>query len=109
VNKKEAQWDIIGPTKRALKKQPLLAAPIARRAPAIWSEVRDDPQVLQMPNNPNLLKNLHDAQDVLPYFSTGQTILTSKLPRVLARSVLLTRNLHDISVDWRSGEISFSV
>lgn len=54
-------------------------------------------------------QNLHDAQDVLPYFSVGQTILTSKVPRVLARSALLTRNLENISVDWRSGNIRFSV
>lgn len=85
--KKDAQWEIIK-VKKSIQNPP---GPDARGLPNIWS------------------KNLHDAQDVLPYFSVGQTILTSKVPRVLARSALLTRNLENISVDWRSGNIRFSV
>ncbi|KAG9125009.1 hypothetical protein FRC07_009330, partial [Ceratobasidium sp. 392] len=50
----------------------------------------------------------YDAQDALPYFSVGQTILTSKVPRVQARCVLLNKNLTNIEADWRSGNIKFS-
>ncbi|KAH7334601.1 hypothetical protein B0J17DRAFT_113232 [Rhizoctonia solani] len=89
-NRKEAVWDIIAPKKGA---QSFISAPApqARGAPEIWAE------------------NIYDAQDVLPYFTVGQTILASKIPREISRSILLTRNLHDIRADWRSGTIGFTV
>ncbi|KAF8722216.1 hypothetical protein RHS02_08748, partial [Rhizoctonia solani] len=89
-NRREAQWDIVGP-KRGTQSSLSAPDPTARGPPQMWAE------------------NIYDAQDVLPYFSVGQTILASKTPRALARSVLLTRNLHDICADWRSGIIKFTV
>ncbi|CAE6417328.1 unnamed protein product [Rhizoctonia solani] len=89
-NRKEAVWDIIGPKKGT---QPFVSspAPQARGAPKIWAE------------------NIYDAQDALPYFTVGQTILASKIHREVSRSVLLTRNLHDICANWRAGTIGFTV
>ncbi|KAJ1301388.1 hypothetical protein OPQ81_008650 [Rhizoctonia solani] len=89
-NRKEAVWDILAP-KRGVQSFISSFAPKAHAAPRIWAE------------------NIYDAQDVLPYFTVGQTILTSKVPRPVARSVLLTKNLHEIRVDWRSGKIEFTV
>ncbi|KAF8747251.1 hypothetical protein RHS01_11362 [Rhizoctonia solani] len=90
-NRREAQWDIVGPKRGT---QSSLSAP--------------DPQLGALLKC-GLKYNIYDAQDVLPYFSVGQTILASKTPRALARSVLLTRNLHDICADWTSGIIKFTV
>ncbi|CAE6348537.1 unnamed protein product [Rhizoctonia solani] len=89
-NRKEAVWDIVGP-KRGM--QAFITAPVseARAAPEIWAE------------------NIYDAQDVLPYFTIGQTILASKIPRAVSRSVLLTSSLHDVRADWRAGKIGFTV
>ncbi|CAE6455237.1 unnamed protein product, partial [Rhizoctonia solani] len=90
-NRKEAQWDIVGPPKQGV--EPVFSGPVPRAwdAPKIWAE------------------NIYDAQDVLPYFTVGQTILASKIPREVSRSILLTKNLHDVRVDWRSGKIEFTV
>ncbi|CAE6437960.1 unnamed protein product [Rhizoctonia solani] len=89
-NRREAVWDIVGPKRGT---QAFMIAPVseARAAPEIWAE------------------NIYDAQDVLPYFTVGQTILASKTPRAVSRSVLLTSNLHDIRADWRAGKIAFTV
>ncbi|KAG8717210.1 hypothetical protein FRC09_014604 [Ceratobasidium sp. 395] len=87
--RKEAHWELIAPPKNGTRSY--ILCPTARSPPTIWSE------------------NLYDAQDALPYFSVGQTILTSKVPRVQARSVLLTKNLHNIEADWRRGNIKFSI
>ncbi|KAG8730533.1 AdoMet-dependent rRNA methyltransferase spb1, partial [Ceratobasidium sp. 423] len=90
-NRREAQWEIVGPPKRGVESVFPAPAPQARAAPKIWAE------------------NIYDAQDVLPYFTVGQTILASKIPREVSRSILLTKNLHDIRADWRSGKIEFIV
>ncbi|KAG9092695.1 AdoMet-dependent rRNA methyltransferase spb1, partial [Ceratobasidium sp. 370] len=88
--RKDAHWEIVAPSNKR-DQVDVPPNPAARSRPAIWSE------------------NLYDAQDALTYFSVGQTILTSKVPRVHARSVLLTKNLHTINADWRSGQITFSL
>ncbi|QRV97762.1 hypothetical protein RhiJN_25781 [Ceratobasidium sp. AG-Ba] len=88
--KKDPNWEIVAASKRAAKTN-VLPSPQARSRPLIWSET------------------WHDAQDALPYFSVGQTILTSKIPRVQSRCVLLTRNLDNIKTCWKRGKIEFSV
>ncbi|CAE6473355.1 unnamed protein product [Rhizoctonia solani] len=89
-NRREAVWDVLGP-KRGTQTSLSALAPEARAPPKIWAE------------------NIYDAQDVLPYFTVGQTILASKIPRAVSRSVLLTRNLRDIHADWRAGKIGFTM
>ncbi|KAG9089891.1 hypothetical protein FRC06_001313 [Ceratobasidium sp. 370] len=88
--RKDAHWEIVAPSNKR-DQADVPPNPAARSRPVIWSE------------------NLCDAQDALTYFSVGQTILTSKIPRVHARSVLLTKNLRQINADWRSGQITFSL
>ncbi|CAE6427147.1 unnamed protein product [Rhizoctonia solani] len=90
-NRREAQWDIIGPKRNGTRQSLSTSTALAQGAPQMWAE------------------NIYDAQDALPYFSASQTMLASKVPRAVARSVLLTRNLHDIDADWSTGTIKFTV